>query len=100
MRMKADKIVKVGKHYFKYDREHAIVKMYSKLVGQELKEMLKDNAEWQEKYGRNLFDIEDGNLFFLDSAGLCRENWENAEARRAYLEEMNMDFEEELMYLI
>ena len=99
--MKANnKVVKVGKHYFKYDREHAIVKMYSKLVVQELKEVQADNEEWQKKYGEDLFEIEDGNLLFLDEAGLRRENWDNAEARRAYLEGFNDQLEEEVMYMI
>ena len=92
--------IKIGKHYFKYDRDKAVVKMYSKIKNaDELAEMKKDNEEWQAKYGHDLWDLED-DLIYLDGAGLSREHWDNKEARRAYLEQFEYDHECELQYLV
>jgi nuclear transport factor 2 (NTF2) superfamily protein len=94
------KAVKVGKHYFKYDREMAIVRMYYKPKDEELQEMIADNKEWQKKYGKNLWDIDEDGLMYIDGAGLRRENWDNKDARNEYLAEMEADFEEEANYLM
>lgn len=42
-------IVKLGTHYFKYDRDHGIVSMMYKPSASELKSMKQDDAEWLEK---------------------------------------------------
>lgn len=94
------KAIKYGKHYYKYDRENAVVKMYMKLSAKELKEMEQDNIEWQSKYGKDLWDIVDGNLIYIDGAGLSREHWDNKEAREGYLAEMEMEYEEEVSFFV
>lgn len=92
--------IMVGKHYFKYDREQAIVRMYSKLKDNEFAEMRQDNIEWQKKYGKNLWDIDEDGLFYLDGAGLMREHWDDEEAREEYLIGMEMDWEDDTSYLV
>lgn len=94
------KAVKVGKHYFKYDREASIVRMYYKPKEEEFQEMIAENKEWQEKYNRNLWDIDEDGLMYIDGAGLRRENWDNEDARNEYLAEMEADYEEEANYLM
>ena len=94
------KAVKVGKHYFKYDREQAIVRMYWKPKKEELEEMIADNKEWQEKHHSNLWDIDEDGLMYIDGAGLRRENWDNKAARNEYLAEMEADYEEEARYMM
>lgn len=81
-------VVKIGKHYFRW--EDGIV---SKVVPATA-DHLKDNEEWMEKYGDPLWDIKDGFVEF-SSAGLCRENWEDKEARTEYLLAWIDELEEE-----
>ena len=57
-------------------------------------EMLADNVEWQEKHGRNLWDIEAGYLV-IESIGLMEENWKNKEAREEYLTIWSDELDEE-----
>lgn len=86
---------KYGKHYFKYDYENGIVHMMWKPNAQELKEMREDNKEWQDKYGKDLWDLDENNMTELDSAGLRSENWKNKEIRDEYLAEWTMETDEE-----
>lgn len=88
-------IVKLGKHYFKYDRDHAMVMMMLKPSASELKDMLQDNAEWMEKFGEPLWNLDENNLCEIDRIGLSRESWDDPEARTAYLEDWDADTEAE-----
>lgn len=91
-------IIKLGKHYFKYDREHAVVSMMYKPRAAELREMRADNAEWMQKFGEPLWDIDENGLMEIDSAGLRRENWDDPEARETYLLNWEEDVEAEARY--
>lgn len=84
-------IVKLGTHYFKYDRDHGIVSMMYKPSASELKSMKQDNAEWLEKYGSLLWDLDENGLCEIDQAGLLPENWDDPEARTGYLEDWEAD---------
>lgn len=89
--MKKSRVYKVGKHSFRYDYDNHVVECVEKAD----KEMLKDNEEWQKKYGKNLWDIDELGYVEFFSAGLMLENWKNQEARREYLEEWaaELDYE-------
>ena len=73
-------VVTVDGKQFRYDYKYGIVEYVSK-AGEE---MLKDNEEWQRKYGKNLWDVEDGYVV-NSSAGLMKENWDDAAERKEYL---------------
>lgn len=92
-------VVKLEKHYFKYDHNTGIVYMMWKPSASELKEMQADNAEWSEKFGHNLWDLDENGLCEMDQAGLDRDNWNDPEARRTYLLNWIDDVEEEAAYL-
>ena len=91
-------IVKIGRHYFKYDRENAIVSMMWKPTAAELKNMEADNAEWIKNFGHPLWDLDENGLEEMDSIGLSRESWDDPEARREYLEYWIDDVEEETRF--
>jgi len=87
-------IYKRGKRTFRYDFDRAVVEYVAKADP----EMLEDNAEWQAKYGKNLWDIDDDGYMVVDSAGLSRANWKNKESRNYYLDEWNYELDEECAY--
>lgn len=78
---------------FRYDFEHNIVEYICKAGKQEIE----DNKEWQEKFGRNLWDIDENGYMVIDGAGLRPENWKSKDARDEYLREwiyeMKAEFE-------
>lgn len=76
-------IYKYNGKRFRYDYEHAIVEYVAKATAQEKK----DNEEWIAKFGKPLWDIDEGGYLLIDSIGLSRENWKDKEARNGYLEE-------------
>lgn len=92
------KVVKLGKYYYKYDYENAIVRMMWKPGAKDLREMLADNAEWREKFGHDLWDLDEDNMTVINSAGLSREHWEDPEARSEYLSIWADDVAEEAAY--
>ena len=88
-------VVKLGKHHFKYDHNTGTVYMMWKPSAADRKQMEADNAEWQESFGKNLWDLDENGLCEMDQAGLRRENWNDPEARRTYLLNWAEDVEEE-----
>lgn len=88
-------VYKMGKHYFKYDYENAVVRKMYKPSAAELREMIADNEEWKAKYNKPLWDIDENGMTEITSAGLSRENWENKESRREYLSMWADEVEEE-----
>ena len=57
------------------------------------------NKEWQAKYGKDLWDIDENGMLEITSAGLSRENWENKESRAEYLGVWVDEIEEEAAIL-
>lgn len=76
---------------FRYDFDHCMVAYITKADP----EMLKDNEEWQEKYGCNLWDIDKDGYIELMSVGLARKNWTRKAVRNEYLNEWIVEIEEE-----
>lgn len=68
---------------FRYDYEHSIVEYICKAGKQELE----DNKEWQKKFGKKLWDIDEKGYMVIDSVGLRAENWKDKEVRDEYLGE-------------
>ena len=81
--MKKSRVYKVEEKLFRYDYDNCIVEWVTKAS----KEELKDNAEWLEKYGKPLFDIDEHGYITNDGIGLRLENWKNKEVREEYLAE-------------
>lgn len=75
---------------FRYNFDRCLVEYVSKAS----KEELADNEEWQQKYGRNLWDIDENGYIVIDAVGLRPENWKNKEARDGYLDEWIFDLRE------
>ena len=74
---------------FRYNFERCIVEYVSKPS----KEELADNEEWVAKFGKPLWDIEEG-FIVIDAVGLCPENWKNKEVRDEYLDEWIFELRE------
>lgn len=81
---------------FKYDFEHSIVEYVCKAS----KEELADNEEWQKKFGKDLWDIDEAGYIVIDSAGLRAENWKNKEVRDEYLDEWLFELRAECEVLV
>lgn len=85
---------------FRYDYDHCVVEVVSKAGAEEIA----DNEEWQSKFGKNLWDIDEAGYIVHDSVGLRPENWKNKEVRDEYLDEWIFEFREaveiELAYVI
>ena len=75
---------------FRYDYDNCLVTLVYKVTD----EMLEDNREWQEKYGKDLWDIVDG-YHESCSVGLRKENWDNQDIRDEYLFEWAEELDEE-----
>lgn len=73
---------------FRYDFDHCMVEWVYKADPA----MLEDNKEWQEKYCKDLWQIEDG-YYIADAAGLRPENWKRKAVRDEYLEEWCWDID-------
>lgn len=67
---------------FRYDWDNALVAWVTKAN----KEMMADNEEWREKYGKNLWDIDEKGYIEVDTYGLRNENWKDKETRNEYLD--------------
>ena len=83
-------IVKVNGKSFRYDYETKMVWWVQKAT----KEDIEDNREWREKFGHDLFPIEDG-YTLIESVGLCEENWTDKESRMEYLSIWSDELDEE-----
>lgn len=70
-------------HIFRYNLTDSIVRMVCPITDEEKAE----NAEWQQKYGRPLYPVDDMDFTTITSAGLSKENWFNIEIRDEYLYE-------------
>lgn len=86
-------IYKFNGRSFRYDFEHSIVELVQKAD----KEMLKDNIEWREKYGRDLWELDEHGIHVVDGVGLNVKNWKSKMARDMYLSEWcaDLDYEAE-----
>lgn len=86
---------KFGKRLFRYDFDHCLVEWIYKADP----EMLEDNKEWQAKYGKDLWQIEDG-YYIAEAVGLRPENWKRKAVRDEYLAEWcsDIDYEAEAEY--
>lgn len=93
MEKKYSRVCKVRKRMFRYNYERCVVEYVFKVN----KEMLADNVEWQAKYGKDLWEIEDG-YCVADAVGLRKENWNNKELRLPYLEMWNDELDEEVAW--
>ena len=92
---KLSKVYEKRGYSFRYDYDHAVVKLVSKASEDDLEL----NQKWTEKNGRPLFDIDEDEYIECDSVGLSRENWDDKEAREEYLDGWIDEFEEEVSYL-
>ena len=77
---------------FRYDFDRSVVEYISKADA----EMIADDAEWERKYGRKLFDIGEDGYMVLNTVGLHKDNWNNKEARDEYLSGWAFELDEEL----
>ena len=93
--MKISKVYKRGKKLFRYDYDNALVLWVFKATKNEIN----DNKEWQEKYGKNLWDIDDDGYIEISSVGLGKVNWTNKDARDGYLDLWIDELEEESRWL-
>ena len=89
------KIYKFRKKSFRYDYDNGLVSVVYKAD----EEMYKDNEEWQEKYGKDLWDIDKDGYIESSTVGLMRENWDNKEVRDEYLSMWVDELKEEAEYL-
>lgn len=80
---------------FRYDFDHYVVEYISKADD----EMIADDAQWERKYGRRLYNIGEDGYIVLDTVGLHKENWTNKDARDEYLSEWVFELDEELHFL-
>ena len=93
------KVKNFPKFLFFYDKQNGIVIRVAELTEDDKKE----NKEWNEKYGENLFDlikIGEKEYMELQAAGLMYENWKNKEARDEYLAEWAAEIEAEQEMLV
>ncbi|MBQ6175391.1 MAG: hypothetical protein IJK28_12300 [Clostridia bacterium] len=93
--MKYSKPYKRGKRTFRYRYDTHMVQCIDKPDT----EMIADNVEWRQKYGRDLWEIESGYLV-IDAAGLMLQNWKNKESRDEYLDIWSYELDEESAYLV
>lgn len=80
---------------FRYDFDNATVECISKAD----EEMLKDNEEWQAKYGKVLWDIDADGYTIIATIGLRRDNWKKKAVRDEYLSEWCFELDEEAAIL-
>ena len=80
---------------FRYDFENAILSNVFKASN----DLYEDNKEWMEKYGKNLWDIDEKGYVEGSSVGFSRENWRRKEVRNEYLAKwsVELDYESEAL---
>ena len=79
---KMSKVYKRKGECFRYDYENSLLIWVFKATA----EYYEDNVRWQEKFGKNLWDIDEDGYVEVCSVGLERSNWTNKEARNEYLD--------------
>ena len=89
--MKKSRVYKLGNRYFRYDFDRSVVELVSKAG----KEEIAEDAEWMDKYGKPLWDIDESGFMVLDAVGLRPENWKNKAVRDEYLSEWAAEKDEE-----
>ena len=89
------KVIKVNGKEFRYDYDRCVVEWVHKADEQ----MKQDNIEWQEKFGRNLFEIDEDGYEVVETVGLSKEHWDHAGTRKEYLTEWGYDLDEEAAYM-
>lgn len=79
---------------FRYDFEKGLVSWIVKASEEEYA----DNEHWQQKFGRNLWDIDEDGYIEIQAAGLLRANWKDKAVRDDYLEQWcdEIDYESAL----
>lgn len=81
----------VSNRTFRYDYENCLVESVLKAD----EEMLKDNEEWNAKFGKDLWEIDEDGYVVEDTVGLSVEHWDNKESRIEYLTEWAEELKEE-----
>ena len=81
--MKKSAVYKFKGKLFRYNYDECLVEYLAKAT----KEELEDNVRWQEKYGKNLWDIDENGYIVSDEVGLQEANWKDKFARDEYLNE-------------
>ena len=92
--MKKSRVYKFEGKLFRYNFDECIVEYIAKATQEELE----DNKEWQKKYGRNLWDIDENGYMEIDGVGLRKENWIRKEVRDEYLSEWVAEMREAFEY--
>ena len=90
------KTVRRGKRIFRYDTKNRTVQWVTEATDDDYA----DNERWQEKFGQDLWEIDENGMIPVRSVGLSMKNWEDKEARDSYLDMWNDDLDEELACLI
>lgn len=83
--------VKVSGKLFRYDVDHSVVEYIIKADA----ETIDAEIEWEQKHGSQLYGVGADGYIVLASAGLRKENWMNAAARKEYLSGWADELEEE-----
>lgn len=86
---------KYGKRMFRYDFDNAI----AELVVKADKQMLEDNKEWQAKWGKDLWDIDEDGYMVMQEIGFSRADWKSKADRDSCLEMWCYDMDIEAKYL-
>ena len=94
------KIYKHGNRHFRYDYDECMVEYVTRADAKSKLEMKRDDAEWIEKYGHPLWDIDADGYWLVDTIGLKRENWENKTIRNGYLSMWSDELDEENAYMM
>lgn len=81
--MKKSAVYKFRGKLFRYDFDCCIVELVTKATQEERD----DNARWQSRYGKNLWDIDENGYIVADEVGLQKSNWQNKFVRNEYLNE-------------
>ena len=90
--MKKSAVYKFRGKLFRYNFDECLVEYLAKAT----KEELEENKEWQKKYGKNLWDIDENGYIEIDAAGLRKENWTRKAVRDEYLSEWVAEMQEAL----
>ena len=89
--MKMSNVYRMRGKSFRYDYDNGVV-IWVEKAG---KEEYENNQEWQKKFGRNLWDIDEDGYVEIMSVGMMKSNWCNKENRDTYLNNWIDELEEE-----
>ena len=91
---KYSRIYKVGEKRFRYNYKYKEIEWITKLD----EEMKKDNEEWREKYGKDLWETTEDGYHIVDRIGCYLEDWK--ESPREMCEMWSGDIDEECAYML